>query len=959
MSQVLVVQPDHSQAQTLRDIFRRVAADLEVVHSTGEAMDAIAFRMPDLILLSTLLSPRDEDVLMAHLRTLEGASHLQTLTLPQFRSAEEPVARKSRFGFGKKPKAPAPVGCDPVVFAEEVVAHLQRASERRNRAAAPKPPTPDVAVAPSTEPVAAVEPAWGTPVTAWGADNEQAALNTAFESFVFAGPAAPEPGAPFVETPSEPFAGDDAFVEEPIVADTPPAFAEQLTVVAEEPARVVEEEPAVLAEPAFTEEAAFNPLTSSTALTEYDEVDRLARELGLDVGLMEIRDAAAGDAGDGGDAADFGHAIQLDEVSQFDEAFDFSAALDRARVEAEQRRSMELAQAELAEAQREAALAEARATAERDARAAVAADLARVQAEAEAMREAAVAEARATAQREARETLAADLARVQAEAEAMREIAIAEARSAAGREARETLDVEIARVRSETETTIADALSKVKAEAEEAERARLEAERLRGEAQEAFAAELARVQAEVQQQLAVQIETARAEAERMREAEAEAARERAAAEAQLKAELDRLKFVAALTRKADESDTRKAAEQIKQLERELASVHAKAEERQVAQLEELRVQMAEMREAAAQNARAAAADAVAAEVARATAQSNQSTPARLNVIKMQPRFSPPVSVPVAGPVEEAPSDVAEESAASVKAGGDYYSLWQAEPPAAAEVEEPEEEVEKEPIDFRRYAKWALPIAACLLLAANTGTAITAVTSFVTPAEKPKLTVEPIVEAQPFSEVVKKRVGALRVESTPAGAEAIVDGRSYGKTPITIPELGVGSHTLVLKGAQGSVTRKVVIKPNETTALAEAIFSGWLAIFSPIPVTAVVDGQPVHLTEDGRLMTTPGPHVVELISERFNYRSTLKLEVKPGETTAHTVSLPMGSVRVTAPEGAEILVDGQRAVGVPSEGLSVAVGSHEITATHPELGERRAAVDVTSGALTEVTLRFDP
>ena len=118
--------------------------------------------------------------------------------------------------------------------------------------------------------------------------------------------------------------------------------------------------------------------------------------------------------------------------------------------------------------------------------------------------------------REAREALAADLARVQAEAEAMREAAITEARAAAEREARETLNAELARVRSETEVTVADALNKVKVEAEEAERVRVEAERMRAEAQEAFAAELARVRAEVEQKLTVQLEAARTEAERMR-----------------------------------------------------------------------------------------------------------------------------------------------------------------------------------------------------------------------------------------------------------------------------------------------------------------------------------------------------------------------------------------------------------------------------------------------------------
>jgi hypothetical protein len=229
---------------------------------------------------------------------------------------------------------------------------------------------------------------------------------------------------------------------------------------------------------------------------------------------------------------------------------------------------------------------------------------------------------------------------------------------------------------------------------------------------------------------------------------------------------------------------------------------------------------------------------------------------------------------------------------------------------------------------------------------------------VTPAEKPALIVQP-VNPEPFIEVVEQRVGSLKIESTPEGAEAVVDGRSYGSTPLTIPDLEVGAHTLVLKSSAGTITRRVTIKNNQTTLLSEAIFSGWLAIFSPIPISVVIDGEAVNLTDDGRVMTTPGKHVVELVSERFNYRTTDTLDVRPGETTAHTLSLPMGSVRVSAPEGAEIKVDGGPATGTPAEGLSVAIGSHEISATHPLLGERRASVDVRHGEPADVILQFEP
>src|SRR3990170_7644686 len=139
MSTVLVVQPDDVQADVLERIFeKRVGAELVMVGSTMQAIERIAARMPDLILLSALLSPRDEDTLIAHLRSLDGASHLQTITIPQFRTGPVKAPAKKGGLFGKKQKSAAPAGCDPMAFAEEVVARLKEASENRSRPAAPK-----------------------------------------------------------------------------------------------------------------------------------------------------------------------------------------------------------------------------------------------------------------------------------------------------------------------------------------------------------------------------------------------------------------------------------------------------------------------------------------------------------------------------------------------------------------------------------------------------------------------------------------------------------------------------------------------------------------------------------------------------------------------------------------------------------------------------------------------------
>ena len=83
MPLVLALEPDPKQAAIVRQIVRdRVGAEFVLADSKDAALAAIADRVPDLILVTALLSPRDEADLTDHLRDLEGAEHLQTLTIP-------------------------------------------------------------------------------------------------------------------------------------------------------------------------------------------------------------------------------------------------------------------------------------------------------------------------------------------------------------------------------------------------------------------------------------------------------------------------------------------------------------------------------------------------------------------------------------------------------------------------------------------------------------------------------------------------------------------------------------------------------------------------------------------------------------------------------------------------------------------------------------------------------------
>ena len=140
---VLAIEPDLRQAAIVKRIVReQVLADVAVVDSRDAALEAMRTTIPDVLLLSALMSPRDEDELIAHLRTLEGADHLQTHTIPQLASTLNPIESRGPRGLlatlrrKKEPEA-APSGCDPDFFAEEIRVYLERAADKkRERAAA-------------------------------------------------------------------------------------------------------------------------------------------------------------------------------------------------------------------------------------------------------------------------------------------------------------------------------------------------------------------------------------------------------------------------------------------------------------------------------------------------------------------------------------------------------------------------------------------------------------------------------------------------------------------------------------------------------------------------------------------------------------------------------------------------------------------------------------------------------
>jgi PEGA domain len=193
---------------------------------------------------------------------------------------------------------------------------------------------------------------------------------------------------------------------------------------------------------------------------------------------------------------------------------------------------------------------------------------------------------------------------------------------------------------------------------------------------------------------------------------------------------------------------------------------------------------------------------------------------------------------------------------------------------------------------------------------------------------------------------RQPAGRLSVTSDPEGAAVTIDGMKRGFTPLTIDDLLPGQHMVTLKHANGLVQRTVRVKANETETLDVTIYSGWLALFAPIELQVSENGKPLRLNEQNQIMLSPGRHEVQLTNRALGYRESQIVEVRPGEVTAVSMTVPKTPVTVTATPSAEVWLDGVKIGETPLADFPVGLGTREFVLKSPGLGERRLMTTVT-------------
>lgn len=199
-------------------------------------------------------------------------------------------------------------------------------------------------------------------------------------------------------------------------------------------------------------------------------------------------------------------------------------------------------------------------------------------------------------------------------------------------------------------------------------------------------------------------------------------------------------------------------------------------------------------------------------------------------------------------------------------------------------------------------------------------------------------------------------GELLVRTDPIGASVTVDGKYVGRSPVSVSDLTPGTHTVVMQNDTGTQTERVIIENGRTASLVvslnaapnKAAVAGWIRVEVPTDVQVFEDGRMIGSSDFDRIMLPVGRHDLELVNGALGYRERRAVQVTAGQTTTVRPDWPRGSMAINAIPWAEVFVDGNRVGETPLGNVPAPIGAHEILFRHPELGERRLSVTVTTG-----------
>jgi hypothetical protein len=217
-------------------------------------------------------------------------------------------------------------------------------------------------------------------------------------------------------------------------------------------------------------------------------------------------------------------------------------------------------------------------------------------------------------------------------------------------------------------------------------------------------------------------------------------------------------------------------------------------------------------------------------------------------------------------------------------------------------------------------------------------------------KEPPEAVETAAAAPPAAteKVEVGKAGTVDITTQPAGAHVFLDGKPVGDSPVTLQSVPAGKHTLTFVTSSGTVKKPIRVEPGKPLSVDVPIYSGWIAVFSPVTLEIAENGKSIGTTEQGRLMLSPGKHTLAFSSREMGYKTTQVVDIEPGEEASVSL-VPTGELNANATPWAEVWMNGNKVGETPVAGLRVPLGTHEVVFKNPKFPDRQVTVTVRATA----------
>jgi hypothetical protein len=210
-------------------------------------------------------------------------------------------------------------------------------------------------------------------------------------------------------------------------------------------------------------------------------------------------------------------------------------------------------------------------------------------------------------------------------------------------------------------------------------------------------------------------------------------------------------------------------------------------------------------------------------------------------------------------------------------------------------------------------------------------------------------------AHPAEPAPPPTTGQIVVATQPDGLRVLLDGKPTGESPVTLEGVPPGRHVVTLISATGAVKRTVRVEAGKSVSLDVPIFSGFVAVSSPILVDVSENGRSLG-TSENQIMLTPGHHELRFSNKDLEFTDRQGVDIEPGEVRRVELD-PRGTININAQPWAEVWIDGQKAGETPLANLPIPLGVREIVFKHPQFGERKVSVTITAGTPAAVSMDF--